>query len=398
MYRVSIDVRPAAVALAVIVLSLQSPAWAEEKSELRAPEFLSMVPGDGLDFQPPSDATVTPKPGTMEVVRERYPNGSVRVEREVTLDAEGNYVNHGTWKMFAADGTAIAEGQFDMGKRTGAWTRWLNRQDARVLSEPAFRQFKAPFVSQVNYVDGKMDGQWLIIDGNQRQCLQISLSMGKRNGPVTSWLPNGKVARQSTYENGVPVGDVMELNSRTGEVAVSASYVDGRNIVTKTDKYNNRARQTKSQEMYLAATTVELAPDDFWNLTFAEYKSDGIDLLHGSAKTWYDNGKPHSEGFYDYGKKSGTFTYWYPNGQVQASGEYVDDKPTGTWVWWHENGLKSAIGEYRDGYLYGPWRWWSEDGQLAKQRLYDGTEKITSEDAETFDVGQRATDTDEVVR
>jgi antitoxin component YwqK of YwqJK toxin-antitoxin module len=224
------------------------------------------------------------------------------------------------------------------------------------------------------------------------------LSLGKRHGPVTYWQPNGKVARQSTYEDGVPVGDVMELSARNNEVSVSATYVNGRKIVTKTTNYSNRARQKQTEEMYLAATTVEQSPDEFWNVTFATYTSDGKDLLHGSAKSWYENGRPKSEGYYDYGKRSGTFTYWYPNGQAQATGEYVNDKPVGTWVWWHENGLKSAIGEYRDGFLYGPWRWWSEDGQLAKQRVYDGTEKITSETEDTIDVGQNTKETDAVVR
>ena len=36
----------------------------------------------------------------IEVIRERYPNRSVKIEREVTQDAEGNYVNHGSWKMW----------------------------------------------------------------------------------------------------------------------------------------------------------------------------------------------------------------------------------------------------------------------------------------------------------
>ncbi|MCE9556285.1 MAG: hypothetical protein K8T91_23290, partial [Planctomycetes bacterium] len=36
----------------------------------------------------------------VEVVRERYPDGKIKVEREVIRDAEENYVNHGLWKMW----------------------------------------------------------------------------------------------------------------------------------------------------------------------------------------------------------------------------------------------------------------------------------------------------------
>jgi hypothetical protein len=55
--------------------------------------------------------------------------------------------------------------------------------------------------------------------------------------------------------------------------------------------------------------------------------------------------------------------------------------------------VKSAFGEYRDGFLYGQWRWWAQDGQLAKQKTYDGTEKITSEKLEKeVEVGTKPAD------
>ena len=45
------------------------------------------------------DATESTVEGTggVEVIRERFPNSAVKVERHVTQDAEGNYYNHGLW-------------------------------------------------------------------------------------------------------------------------------------------------------------------------------------------------------------------------------------------------------------------------------------------------------------
>src|SRR5690349_15541026 len=40
-------------------------------------------------------------PGEVEIVRERYADGKVRIERQVTLDADGDYVNHGAWKQYS---------------------------------------------------------------------------------------------------------------------------------------------------------------------------------------------------------------------------------------------------------------------------------------------------------
>ena len=171
----------------------------------------------------------------------------------------------------------------------------------------------------------------------------------------------------------MPVGDVLEADSKTGELKRVATYVDGRRIVTKTAHYKrNRNRKgeelKKSEEMFLAATTVEKTPDSFWNVTLAEYESQGKDLHHGPSKMWFESGKLQVEGFYQQDKRSGTFTYWYANGQVAATGEFADDLPNDVWVWWHENGQKAAVGKYRAGALVDEWRWWSEDGKLAHRK------------------------------
>ena len=165
-----------------------------------------------------------------EVFRERYADGKVKIEREVALDAEGNYVNHGGWKMWDPTGLMMAEGQYDMGKRTGSWTRMLGRNNTQILRQTPFNRFKAPFVSQVNFTSDKMDGTWLIVDMDQRKCSQITLKDGVRHGMAITWMPNGSVLRQSEYDNGVPVGDVMQANNSTGKLERAATFVDGRRI------------------------------------------------------------------------------------------------------------------------------------------------------------------------
>ena len=38
--------------------------------------------------------------GKVELVTERYPNGKVKIEREVGQDAAGNYINQGSYKIY----------------------------------------------------------------------------------------------------------------------------------------------------------------------------------------------------------------------------------------------------------------------------------------------------------
>jgi antitoxin component YwqK of YwqJK toxin-antitoxin module len=340
-----------------------------------------------------SDATTAQSAspeGAVETIRERYDDGKVKIERQVTLDADGNYVNHGEWKMLSHDGNVVAEGHYDMGKRVGTWTRWHGRQDVAELGEFPFTHFKAPFQSQANFVGDVMEGEWVITDTAQRKCFEGTLVGGKRNGTFTYYLPNGKTYRQSTYDNGVPVGDVLEAD-KNGDVKTAATYVDGRKAVTKTT-YFRRTHQKMTEASYLAATTVERSPDDFWNLHFASYGSDGEDLRHGSAKTWFQNGTVQQDGNYQYDKKSGNFTYRYENGQVAVTGEYKNDVPDDVWVWWHENGQKAAVGKYQEGTLIGEWRWWNDDGKLVQQKTCDGTETIGSEPQEVIKLGRAPSD------
>jgi antitoxin component YwqK of YwqJK toxin-antitoxin module len=347
---------------------------------------------------------------TVELITDRYPDGRSRIERQVTLDTEGNYVNHGTWKMLAKDGTPIAEGQFEMGKRVGTWTRWYGRDengrtDTRLINAAPFNRFKPPFVSQANFVDDKMEGQWLIVDADERQIMQISLESGKRNGTAITWLPNGKIATQASYQHGVPNGETLEFVANPqqntanpgqrgevrGDMRVTARYIDGRREIIKTDWHDGMKKVKKSEEMFLAAPTVAQTLDDFWNLSLATYKSEGTELRHGPSKSWFANGKPQHEGMYENDKKQGMFTYWFANGQMYATGEYKNDKAIGSWIWWHQNGLKAAFGEYNDeGYFVGNWRWWGEDGKLTRQKTYDGSERVTSEKMEReIEVGRK---------
>ncbi len=377
------------IAITTIALGLHSTSLAEKKPSWIASESYAPISTESdrsyAHLNDTDGAAVDE--GALEIVRERFPEGNVKIERSVVLDPDGNYVNHGSWKMFTKAGELSAEGQYNLGERVGVWTRYFGRGDSSVMNEFPYKEFKAPFVAQATFVQGLIDGDWIIQDADNRKVSQISFKMGQRHGTLFTYLPNGKVYRQATFDEGVPVGDVMEVNNKSNKFERVATFVDGRKIVTKTANFKN-SQQKKSEEMYLAATTVQKSADDFWNLKFAEYATQGKDLRHGPSKSWYANGKPHKEGSYHMDQKSGSFTYWHENGQVQTTGEYKNDKETGLWVWFHENGQKSAIGGYEDGVLMGQWRWWDANGKLTKQASYDGTESVSSQDADSLDVGR----------
>jgi antitoxin component YwqK of YwqJK toxin-antitoxin module len=380
------------VPAAICAMGIGFNVMAAEQSPLKMPRNYAEA-GPVAAHEPTAIHTDLGVMGEIELVRERYPDGAIKIERQTTLDRDGNYVNHGAWKMFTPKGDVIAEGQYQFGQRTGLWIRWHGRNDSPLFNEFPFNQFKAPYMSQASFTNGVLDGEWIITDASDHKCSQISLKNGKRHGMAITWLPNGKVLRQATYEDGVPVGELLEANSRTGELERAATFVEGRRLITRTTEYPGR-QQKKTETTYLAAPTVEQSSDEFWNVRMAKYATEGSDLRHGLARAWYANGQPEQEGAYQYGKKTGTFTFWHENGQVAATGEYRDDQPVGLWVWWHENGQKSAIGRYQRGLLTGEWRWWDEAGKLTKQHIYDGTESADAQSEKTYEVSERDTSDD----
>jgi antitoxin component YwqK of YwqJK toxin-antitoxin module len=308
----------------------------------------------------------------VEVVRERFPDGKVRIEREVTIDAAGNYVNHGTWRMWDVAGKLVAEGRYELGERTGEWLRWWARGEAPLLVTPPFDQFEAPFVARATFVGGQLDGTWTILDAQDRKCSCVAFRHGKRDGPATLWRPDGQVLREATFCDGVIVGDVRERGA-DGQLTTVATYIDGHQLVNKV--VNFPGTDTKRSEAgYLAAAVNEVSPDEFWQLRYAEYAARGEAQRHGEWKTWHANGVLESEGRYEFGRENGKFTWWYANGQPAVEGQFVDGQEDGTWVWWHANGQKAAQGSYHCGELVGLWRGWTDDGRLVRRNDLDNSQ------------------------
>ena len=338
--------------------------------------------------RPEGVATSSPVTGD-EVFTERYPNGNIRVEREVALDAEDNYVNHGPYRLWSENGQLIAEGEFKMGARVGTWTRWASRNEAPLLNRPAFKRFAAPFLSQAAFVNGVAEGEWLIFDAQQRKCSQVSLQHGTRHGLAMIWAPDGTLIQQSTFERGMPQGDVLQLSTSTGEMAIVKRFLDGRQLVNKKTTFP-RSKKPKTDTNFLAAPTAEKEADDFWNIRFATYSSEGEPLRHGEWKTWHANGQLEISGQYERDQKVGKFVNYYASGQIAAQGTYRNDKHEGDWVWWHANGQKKVSGTCREGALIGDWRWWDEGGHLAKRESHDGSKTVNSSDDEyPMRLGQR---------
>lgn len=325
----------------------------------------------------PAAKNTAPAPGAViETIKERFPDGAVHIEREVTQDALGNYVNHGSWTMYDRAGTMVAEGHYVNDLRDGVWHRWYRRDDAVIFSSLPYNQFQEPFVSEATFKNGQLNGTWTIYDAKQRKVSEWEFTDGQRNGASTWYYVNGRKLREANYRDGALHGEMVEWDSN-GQPTIRDSFQDGRKIATKTTYYPN-SKKKQAEGMYLFAKIVPKTADDWWNAKPAEFTVIGKDERHGAWTSWYSNGQKQMTGEFRNDVEVGKFTWWYPNGQKATEGQYKIGKPDGEWVWWHPNGQKATAGSYALGNPVGRWSGWDETGRLTRAEDHSGHQRLES--------------------
>ena len=313
---------------------------------------------------------MTPAPvagASVEPVTERFPNGSIKVERQVTKDAGGNYINHGPYTAYDTNGKIQKTGQFLNGKQQGLWTQTFAKDDGHLFSADQDAEFIGPFTSEATFVDGQLQGTWTIKNHDGRNIVEWNFDHGVRDGKWTWWYPNGQQRLEATYKNNKLDGEVTEW-SPDGKQIAKSTYIDGKRLVRMVGWYT--LGQKRFEGCCLRTADIPDAAYDWWNgnVTISGSIPTTPDLKHGTWIEWYPNGKKKLEAQYDHNVAVGKFTWWYQNGQKQAEVEYAAGVLDGLWITWHPNGLKESQAQHRNGELVNKWLHWNADGKLIEVR------------------------------
>jgi uncharacterized protein len=382
----------AALSAWCVVLGLGG--WPALRAEPGAPQELSdaaVVPTElrflpdrpDLPAEPPSEQDLMDElrvdeeeaDGDAEVIRERFPDGTVRIEREVTQDADGNYINHGKWRMWDARGNLVGEGRYRDHQRHGVWNRWFASGEVELLRQQPYNAFAGPFVSQATFINGNLHGKWTIYDSKLRKISEWEFVDGRRHGKSNWWFATGRKMREVDYRDGVIHGELLEWNQE-GKLMLKENYDEGRKLAAKTTTHTSGQKRTEG--MFLFARLVVESQDDWWNLKPATFTRQGQDQRHGLWTAWYPNGQKLLEGEYRHDTAVGKFTWWHANGQKAVHGSYEQGLQHGRWVWWHENGQKASEGQFEQGSRNGPWVWWNNDGKVSRKAHFSTTEREPS--------------------
>jgi antitoxin component YwqK of YwqJK toxin-antitoxin module len=352
-------------------------ATAEGTSNERTTESVDSSRPATLPEGAASEAAPAPGDGQLqaEVVSERYPNRKLKIERHVVQDAERNYVNHGPWTMWTPEGTMIAKGRFEWGKRQGQWSRlYTDINDERIAGQHT-RQFSTPFAGIADFSDDKLHGAWRIIDAKQRDVRSWEFRHGKLHGKSVAWFPNGRKQSEMYFEDGMIAGTSLEWDSNGRQLA-RVTYKDGRSSLPYSKTYATGEKRFEGQ--YLSPRQIFKAKIDYWNgfVDIELSKKEGEPKRHGKWHEWHQNGGKKFEGDFEEDKPTSRHTWWFPNGQKRAEGEFKNGKEQGHWTWWHENGLKHLDGYFQNGVQTGTWVRWKPDGKVQEvQEHHLGTAK-----------------------
>lgn len=92
-------------------------------------------------------------------------------------------------------------------------------------------------------------------------------------------------------------------------------------------------------------------------------------ILDGMYKTYYQNGKIKTIGFYTKGQATDYWEYFYQNGNVKMEGVINNFFNEGHWIFFYENGIKSMEGMMEKGKKNGFWRFYNEDGNKKSEGM-----------------------------
>lgn len=314
-----------------------------------------------------------------EVIVDRYPNGQPKAEREVALDHDENFVNHGVMRLYNDRGTFIGGGTYEWGRRTGKWTRIYNSaNDAPLLNQVGLQGFKAPFVSEADFSDDQLDGAWIIRDAEDKPIVQWGFVNGRRGGHWTWYNARGDVRQQINFRDGYIVGDIVAMQAGQKQPQVIQRYIDGRRLVSDSENYENgRPRKQGFLLMPKEKTSVRA---DWWAgiVEEATMRTEGQPMRHGEHRYWYPDGRPQMVGTYNVGKETGNFVWFYDNGDKQTEGAYVSGRRDGEWKEWFPNGQLKGAGMYANGLRSGKWRTWFDNGMRQRDAEFRGGQQVGS--------------------
>lgn len=125
----------------------------------------------------------------VEIVEESWPDGKLRLRKQVLRNADGTLVDHGTYTRWHPNGQKAYEATFVAGKVHGIETQWhKNGQKS----------------TEQHYDHGMRHGPRITWDENGQKRKEEHFVNDKPHGTWTVWGKDGRIKAQNRFDHGTP--------------------------------------------------------------------------------------------------------------------------------------------------------------------------------------------------
>jgi uncharacterized protein len=233
-----------------------------------------------------------------------------------------------------------------------------------------------------NYVNDKIEGEWLILWPNGAVRQKLSFHDGLLDGPCYTYFPSGAKSGFYPMKAGHKNGKVEEYTA-SGNLVSENVYTD--NVLNGPGVFNNYEAGFSRRFSYVR-DTVEGPQIEKWMNGMPKQESNFVKGdYEGKYSTWYVNGKPETEFNYVKGVKTGRYSKYHFNGVLEEEGEYDSEgNLTGEFRSFDRDGRVTTIQkEFRKGLLDGTCTEFFPDGKEQMKRIYrqDTLKRIESFDS-----------------
>jgi antitoxin component YwqK of YwqJK toxin-antitoxin module len=179
-------------------------------------------------------------------VEDKYDNGKVRFERNVSILSDDTYVNDGQYIEYYPDGQKFCEGNFVKGVMEGEWNYWhpngelckaINLKKGRPDGAYEVHRADGTLEGRQSFKDGIRDGEWITYyeDGKTPK-VKANIVAGKVEGERTTYFANGQVRQQAKFTAGQLDGVMTEYNE-SGKKIAEATFKDGK-VQGQVERFN----------------------------------------------------------------------------------------------------------------------------------------------------------------
>jgi antitoxin component YwqK of YwqJK toxin-antitoxin module len=191
---------------------------------------------------------------------------------------------------------------------------------------------------------------------------------GKQHGKWIKYYEHSeKVRYEGQFEHGIPVGE-FKYYYNTSRLQTIANYENKGTVCHTVSYFGNGNKHAEGTYLNRQKEGKWIFYDGFNNVISVEYYSGG--KKHGLSSTFLPTGELYEEKNYEYDIVSGSWKRYFINGKPQIEGTIINNKWEGDFVFYHDSGKKNISGKYVNSLRTDDWLYWDNDGRLIKVVTY----------------------------